>query len=104
MAGRYYPHAVPLKELIRRMNQTLRPQPQLAEVLPGALTLALFLVLINDHYPETFNYVSAPTTGAGLLALLGAAFLFASWIFGTLLDTIRNGVVENLIDWWWKPA
>jgi hypothetical protein len=86
------------------MNQTLRPQPQLAEVLPGALTLALFLLLINDHYLETFNYVSAPTTGAGLLALLGAAFLFASWIFGTLLDTIRNGVVENIADWWCKPA
>jgi len=81
------------------MNQTLRPQPQLGEVLPGALTLALFLVLVYDHYPDAFNYLLSPTTGAGLLAILAGAFLFASWIFGTLLDTIRNGLVEGVVDW-----
>jgi hypothetical protein len=81
------------------MNQTLRPQPQLGEVLPGALTLALFLLLAYDHDPDAFNYFTAPSTGPGLLAIIGGAFLFASWIFGTLLDTVRNGVVENVVDW-----
>jgi hypothetical protein len=81
------------------MNQTLQPQPQLGEVLPGALTLALFLVLVYDHDPDAFNYLLSPTTGAGLLAILAGAFLFASWIFGTLLDTIRNGLVEGVVDW-----
>ena len=80
------------------MNQTLRPQPQLGEVLPGALTLALFLVIVYDHAPDTLNYVVAPTTGAGLLAILAGAFLFASWVAGTLIDSIRNGLVENVID------
>jgi hypothetical protein len=80
------------------MNQTLRPQPQLAEVLPGALTLAFLLALINDHDPCLLNYLSAPSTGPGLLAILAGGFLFASWIFGTLLETIRNGVVENVVD------
>ncbi len=80
------------------MNQTLRPQPQLGEVLPGALTLGLLLVLLYDHDPDALSYLWAPTTGAGLLAILAGAFLFASWIFGTLLDTIRNGVVENVVD------
>jgi hypothetical protein len=81
------------------MNQTLRPQPQLGEVLPGALTLALFLVIVYDHAPDTFNYLVAPTTGPGLLAILAGAFLFAAWVAGTLIDSIRNGVIENAIDW-----
>src|SRR5689334_16418771 len=81
------------------MNQTLRPQPQLGEVLPGALTLALFLLLAYDREPEAFDYFTAPNTGPGLLAVVAGAFLFASWVFGTLLDTIRNGVVENVVDW-----
>jgi hypothetical protein len=81
------------------MNQTLRPQPQFGEVLPGALTLALFLALVYDHNPDALNYLTAPSTGPGLLAVIGGAFLFASWIFGTLLDTIRNGVIENVVDW-----
>jgi len=80
------------------MNQTLRPQPQLGEVLPGALTLALFLLLVYDHDPDALNSLSAPSTGPGLLAIIGGVFLFASWILGTLLDTIRNGVVENIVD------
>jgi hypothetical protein len=84
------------------MNQTLRPQPQLAEVLPGALSLALLLLLVFDHTPNAFDYLSAPSTGPGALALYGAAFLFAAWIFGTLLDTIRNGVVEEVVDWFSK--
>ena len=83
------------------MNQTLRPQPQLGEVLPGALTLALFLVLVYDH-TYLLNYLTAPSVGPGLLAIIAGAFLFASWIFGTLLDTIRNGVIENVVDWWSK--
>jgi hypothetical protein len=83
------------------MNQTLRPQPQLGEVLPGALTLALFLVLVYDH-TYALNYLTAPSVGPGLLAIIAGAFLFASWIFGTLLDTIRNGVIENVVDWWSK--
>jgi hypothetical protein len=78
------------------MNQALRPQPQLGEVLPGALTLALFLLLVYDHEPAVFNYLTAPSTGPGLLAVIAGAFLFASWI---LLDTIRNGVIENVVDW-----
>jgi hypothetical protein len=51
-----------------------------------------------DHAPETLNYLVAPTTGPGLLAILAGAFLFASWVTGTLIDSIRNGVVENAID------
>jgi hypothetical protein len=80
------------------MNQTLRPQPQLGEVLPGALTLALFLLLVYDHNPDALNYLTAPSTGPGLLAVIAGAFLFSSWISGTLLDTIRNGVIENVVD------
>jgi hypothetical protein len=79
------------------MNQTLRPLPQLAEVLPGALTLALILVLVYDHNPDALNYFSALNTSPGVLAILAAAF-FASWIFGTFLDTIRNALVEYVVD------
>jgi hypothetical protein len=56
---------------------------------------------------STISLHQAP--GPGLLAIIGGAFLFASWIFGTVLDSIRNGVVENIVDWcsrhWFhKPA
>ncbi len=80
------------------MNQTLRPQPHLGEVLPGALTLGLLLLLIFDHDPNGFSNLWAPTTGAGFLAILAGGFLFASWILGTLIDTFRDGVIENIAD------
>jgi hypothetical protein len=79
------------------MNQTLRPQPQLGEVLPGALTFVLFIILAFDRDPDVFNNLI--NTGPGLLAIIGGAFLLASWIFGTVLDSLRNGIVENIVDW-----
>jgi hypothetical protein len=78
------------------MNQTLRPQPQLGEALPGALTLGLLLVLLYERDPHSLSYLWAPTTGAGVLAILAGAFLIASGIVGTLIDTFRNGVIEDI--------
>jgi SET domain len=84
------------------MNQALRPQPQLGEVLPGALTLGLFLLWVYDCYPDKLSYLWAPNTSSALLLIASASYLFASWVIGTLIDAIRNAIAEHVADRWSK--
>jgi hypothetical protein len=80
------------------MNQALRPQPQLGEVLPGALTLGLFLLWVYDCFPDKLDLFWGSNTNAALLVILAGGFLFASWITGTILDSIRNLITEGIVD------
>jgi hypothetical protein len=67
------------------MNQTLRPQPQLSEVLPGGLMLGLFALLFWYRYPEFADHLKSLAANSALLVVAAGAFLFAAWIVGTFL-------------------
>jgi hypothetical protein len=74
------------------MNQTLRPQPLLSEVLPGAFMLGL--LLFTSRPSELSNLLS---NGTATLVISTGAFLLLSWIVGTFLDSCRN-VIEYGLD------
>jgi hypothetical protein len=69
------------------MNQSLRPQPLLSEILPGALLLGLLLFDYFRLKPDQFEILSKE---GGVLVLAAGAFLLLSWILGTFFDAIRN--------------
>lgn len=77
------------------MNQTLRPQPLMSEVLPGALTLGLVLFMLAIRNPFLLDHALA-WDGARIATAAGA-FLLGAWIVGTFLDSIRN-LIEHVAD------
>ena len=70
------------------MNQTLRPQPLLSEVLPGALCLGLILYFVTMKSPGLVDKIREIESAK--LVLAAGAFLLGSWIVGTFLDSVRN--------------
>jgi hypothetical protein len=80
------------------MNQALRPQPLLSEVLPGALCLGLILYIINSTNVGLLDWIN--DAAAAKLALAAGAFLLGSWILGTFLDSARN-LLEHCWDRLW---
>ncbi len=82
------------------MNQTLRPQPLLSEVLPGALTLGLILYVIAVK--DTALVDRALQLDAAQSTIAAGAFLLGSWMVGTFLDSVRN-LLEHRWDHLYGP-
>ncbi len=80
------------------MESTVKPQPLIAEVLPG---LAVILILAGAHFAHAGN-LTALINGNNTPLVVGGGFLtiFAAWIVGTFLDAVRD-IAEHLFDRWW---
>jgi hypothetical protein len=88
------------------MNGSIpKPQPVIAEILPGfaLLTVLAEAYLYGQHKPFREQVSLLIGSGTGIAALGGAFTLLASWIAGTLLDTIGNGA-EELLDRYWHEV
>src|SRR6267378_1889380 len=87
------------------MDYQLKPQPLIAQVLPGLFSLATLSYFYYSHDPDWFTNLRQ--FEGGVKAILGVSFFFAAWILGTFFDAIRN-ILEDVVDWlrpatahWW---
>lgn len=84
------------------MENPLRPQPLMAEVLPGFTIILILAYAYCAAHPGTFTAVLASRNTATVIGG-GVFMLFTSWIIGTFLDSLRD-LLENLLDCWWFPV
>jgi uncharacterized protein len=78
------------------MENPLRPQPLMAEVLPGFTIILILGYAYCVAHPGTFISVLASKNTATVIG--GGVFvLFTSWIIGTFLDSLRD-LLEKLLD------
>jgi hypothetical protein len=80
---------------------SIRPQPLIAEILPGFTTLAIISAayLAKNHW--ALDRVGQSTNLLALVTALGVGGLIGSWVIGTFLDSCRD-LIEWLVDRW-KP-
>jgi hypothetical protein len=80
---------------------SLKPQLIIAEILPGFAMLAVlgeaYLYGQQKSFHEQLGLLIRSGTGAAAVA--GAFGLLASWVVGSVLDTIGN-VFEEVLDCW----
>jgi len=82
------------------MDSSLKPQPLIAEVLPGFTVLAILTTSYFAHHLEQLKaLISLPSAGT-IITALGISVLLISWILGTILDTLRD-LCEELLDRLW---
>jgi hypothetical protein len=82
------------------MENPLKPSPVVGEVLPGFTAIVILSVAyFHSHIVEWSLFVSNPTTGV----VLGGVFvlLLASWVVGTVADSIRDLLEEWILDKLW---
>ena len=78
------------------MDNPLRPQPLMAEVLPGFTVILVLGYAYCMAHPGTFT--AALTSKNTATVIGGGVFvLFTSWIIGTFLDSLRD-LLEQLLD------
>ncbi len=87
------------------MNASLNPSPLIAEVLPGYVVLGIaavsyFSAYFTAHPDQWHSLISSPNLLA-VVTGLGAASFVASWIIGTVLDSVRD-LLEVPLDWVWR--
>ncbi len=68
----------------------------ISEVLPGSLILGLISFTFFNGHQEMWKGIV--TSGFAGLILSSGAFLLLAWIIGTLIDAIRNGIIESVLD------
>lgn len=81
------------------MDVSLKPQPLIAEVLPGFTTLCILGVAYLANRPGQFELLARDKNAAEVITA-GFATILVSWIVGTLFDTIRD-ILEHLVDRWY---
>jgi hypothetical protein len=74
----------------------LRPQPFLAHWAPGAILAAITLFGINGPSGERLIWAMLSRLGATTFVLL---FVLGSFAVGQVLDAIRDGLFEDVLDW-----
>ena len=82
------------------MTSSLKNIPRIGEILPGFLTLFLFLWSYSISPSSCLECILskyASSNIANILITSGLIFL-GSWIFGTFLDTVRN-LSQHLLDY-----
>jgi hypothetical protein len=78
------------------MENPLRPQPLMAEVLPGFTIILILGYAYCAAHPGTFTALLASKNTATVIG--GGVFvLFTSWVIGTFLDSLRD-LLEKLLD------
>jgi hypothetical protein len=86
--------------IILAMENPLKPSPLVGEVLPGFTAIVVLgVAYFHSHMEEWRLLVSNPTTGV----VLGGVFvlLLASWVLGTVADSIRDLLEEWILDKLW---
>jgi hypothetical protein len=78
------------------MENPLRPQPLMAEVLPGFTVIFILAFAYCFAHPGTFT---AAADSKNTPTIIGGGFLtlIASWIIGTFIDAVRD-ILEDLFD------
>jgi hypothetical protein len=70
------------------MNQSLQPQPRIAEVLTGVFMLGLLMV--DYLYSHPMKLSELINQGTATLVVGTGVFLLLSWIAGTFFEACRN--------------
>lgn len=78
------------------VENSLKPQPLIAEVLPGLTTLFILVCAYFVAHPETFTCVMNRKDTATVISG-GFTVILASWIVGTILDAVRD-LIEHVSD------
>jgi uncharacterized protein len=93
-----------LKVYAERMDVSLKPQPLIAEVLPGFTLICVLGVTYFANHPQQFGALAGNKSAAEVITA-GFATILISWIIGTVFDTIRD-LLEHFFDQWfpvnWK--
>jgi hypothetical protein len=78
------------------MENTIKPQPLIAEVLPGFAILVILACAYFCAHPEK---ITAAASNQNTAAVVGGsvATILVAWIVGTFLDTIRD-LIESRLD------
>jgi hypothetical protein len=79
------------------MEATLKPQPLIAEVLPGLATICIFGTAYPANHLDQRSWLLENKSASEAITA-GFATVLISWILGTFLDAIRD-LLEHLIDW-----
>lgn len=78
------------------MNSSLKPQPLIAEVLPGLTVLGVLVAsYVSTHTQQVDQLLHLQSAVAALTGISVAGF-FLAWMLGTFLDAVRN-----LSEWIW---
>jgi hypothetical protein len=80
------------------METSLKPQPLVAEVLPGFTTLCILGFAYLANHPGELTSLLKEKSATEVISA-GFATLLAAWIIGTVYDAIRD-IVEHLLDRW----
>jgi len=81
------------------MENPLKPSPLVGEILPGFTAIAILgIAYCHAHPGAWYKFAIGPTTGV----VLGGVFviLLASWLLGTIADSIRD-ILEVFLDRRW---
>ena len=82
------------------MENPLKPSPLVGEILPGFTAIVILGVAYCHAHPDAWaKFAIGPTTGA----VLGGVFviLLASWLLGTIADSVRDILEEYILDKHW---
>ncbi len=83
------------------MNASLKPSPLIAEVLPGYTVLGIIAVSYFTAHQDQWHSLINSQSLLAVVTGLGAASFVASWIIGTVLDSVRD-LLEVPLDWVWR--
>jgi hypothetical protein len=78
------------------VENPLKPQPLIAEVLPGFTILFILACAYFVEHPGTFTAMANSKNSATVISG-GLIVILASWIVGTFLDAVRD-LIENRLD------
>jgi|WetSurMetagenome_2_1015567.scaffolds.fasta_scaffold107104_2 hypothetical protein len=81
------------------METSIKPQPSIAEMLPGFTALSILSCAYFVNHQDQFAYI-AQERSASIIIAGGFAVILVAWIIGTLFDAVRD-ILEHLFDFWW---
>jgi hypothetical protein len=80
-------------------ESSVKPQPLVAEILPGFTTLVIVGAAYFSKNPGAFTLLTQSKDLLATVAALGIGGLIASWVIGTFFDSCRD-LVEWAVDKW----
>ena len=78
------------------MNISLKPHQLVAHWVPGFVLLILVPVLVPDWYGQVKGLLPTDPLLCGLI------WIVMPFVSGQIIDSLRNAVLEELLDRWWK--
>src|SRR5436309_4364486 len=78
-------------------ESSIRPQPLIAEILPGFTTLTIISAAYLTKNRWALDRLAQSPNLLATVAALGVGGLLGSWVIGTFLDSCRD-LIEWLVD------